>query len=686
MTRAPFPIQLAVKLSPLGLVLLAILLRLTARLCSPDAWAQVSVSGRGKDFVAPVTDAQGRKSVLRGAGVTPIGRGLVEITNMQAVTYRGQEKDMIVEAPLCVFDTKANVATSAGRLAIRTVDERFSIQGRSFQWQMGDSRLSSKLVISNEVQSLVRKRLLTSTTNAPAPAGPRPGPTASTGGSNGATNQFIAITSKRFQYEGDSAVYRGKVHAHDSEGDLDCELLRVLFKGENAGLERIEAEQEVVVQQGTTRAMADKAVYTTDPDNEIVEFQGHAIWQEGDRLGSGERVSFDRRKRVLHAEQNAYLKLPRSVLGDTGLLSATPGAAPVHSTNAASGFVEVFSDLMTMQLPETNGPVQQVVAEKNVLIVEPEENGRALADRAVYTEASGILELTGSPMIESERRLVNGRILRFDRATSVFTAAPDAYVKLPFQAAAELTMGSSRAVSDRKLPPAPTNQFIEVWAKTFEYHTNRLRFQDDVRANFLEGDVARGKLTCASLLIRYGEQIESITAETAVELEQFPPPTQTQLLARRVNCEVLNVKFTSEGRLDTATADHGVSAEQEERRAGRPQPVHTRITAETVTAFFRGVTNRLDHVVADQDVVFAQDERMAHGAKAVYTDGTGLLELTGQPSVNMPDGQITNAERLVWDRLHGRVIGRGKFRSEWKRPPGSTNQLKLPFLSTEQSR
>src|ERR1051326_3431861 len=79
---------------------------------SASVQAQISVSGRGKDFVAPVTDAQGRKSVLRGAGVRPVGRSLVEITNMQAVTYRGQEKDMIVEAPLCIFDTKANVASS----------------------------------------------------------------------------------------------------------------------------------------------------------------------------------------------------------------------------------------------------------------------------------------------------------------------------------------------------------------------------------------------------------------------------------------------------------------------------------------------------------------------------------------------------------------------------------------------
>src|SRR4029078_6998664 len=50
------------------------------------ALGQVSVAGRGKDFVAPVTDAQGRKSVLRGKDVRPLARGVGEITGMQGQT------------------------------------------------------------------------------------------------------------------------------------------------------------------------------------------------------------------------------------------------------------------------------------------------------------------------------------------------------------------------------------------------------------------------------------------------------------------------------------------------------------------------------------------------------------------------------------------------------------------------
>src|ERR1051326_3726152 len=119
--------------------------------------AQVTVSGRGKNFVAPVTDAQGRKTVLKGEGFKPAGNGLVEITNLVAETFRGQQKDLIVRARACLFDPKASVAWSDGPLAIQKADQSFSVEGRTFRWQLGDSRVRSKLVISNDVQAMVRK-------------------------------------------------------------------------------------------------------------------------------------------------------------------------------------------------------------------------------------------------------------------------------------------------------------------------------------------------------------------------------------------------------------------------------------------------------------------------------------------------------------------------------------------------
>jgi lipopolysaccharide export system protein LptA len=677
-----------IRLTGAGLAGLMAGVCIAAQVCWMHAQAQVSVGGRAKNFVAPVTDAQGRKSVVRGREARPAGRGLFEINGMQAETYRGQQKDMVVEAPQCVFDSRSNVASSPRSLSIRTADERFSLEGEGFRWQLGDARLNSKLVISNRVHSLVRKRLITAkpglgaaqtTVRNPVAANSQP---AAMPASAGETNEFIDIRSDQFEYESDRAVYRGQVRVRDTEGDLTCGVLTVIFRGENGALQRIEAGENVALSQGDTRAKADEAVYVVGQDNETVEFLGHAVWEAGGRQGSGQRVIYDRRNRTLRAEQNASLKLPRSVLAGSGFLWTSPGPAAGGVTNMPTGFVEVFSDLMTIQLPPTNGPVRQIVAEKNVLIADPEQGGRALADHAVYQEATGVLELTGAPILEAQHRLVNGQTLRFDRATRVFSAGPDAYVKIPLQSVANLGL----------LPPSPgavpapragTNQFIEVWAKDFEYSTNLLQFRGNARANFLEGTAAVGKLTCDTMTIRYAERVQSLLAEKNVDVEQFAAPAAPRKAARKMHCERLRATFTPEGRLEMAVAEQGVTAEQEESRPGHPQPVISALACDSMTAFF-SATNRLERMVAEKDVVFTQDKRTARGDKAVYADATGLLELTGHPTASMPEGKITAAERLVWDRLHARFMGMGKFKSEWKRPPGGTNQAARPWLGATQ--
>jgi lipopolysaccharide export system protein LptA len=638
------------------------------------AWrvpAQISGMGRGKNFVAPVTDAQGRKTVLRGDDARPGPNGLIELTQMKAETYRGQEKDMMFEAPKCLFDPKANVAFSSGTLVIRTADRRFSLEGEGFRWQLGDSGLTSKLSISNQVHSVVRKRLLGAKAS-PAPgATPAPPPDRAMT----STNEFIEVASRHFEYQADLAAFSETVRAHDVEGDLTCELLKVGLTGENGALDRIEAERDVMLQQANNRIIADKAVYTVSRDKEVVEFRGHALWSDGFRQGSGERVTFDRRQHILHAEENAYLKLPRASLGEANFLSSMPARTKAGvNTNA---FVEVFSEVMTMQLPPTNGPVQRIIAERSVLIVDPEQDGRALADRADYDEATGLLQLTGRPLLETAGRLINGKTILFDRATQLLKAGPDAYVKLPLQALAGLGLfpESSHSPSDASVR---TNWFVELWSDQFEYGTNFLRFLGEVRANFLEGDTARAKLTCDLLTVRYGEQVESLQAEKEVEFEQFARNEDPHPVSRKISSPLLRVKFTPLGRLEMALAEQGVHAEQEEVRPDSTGSTFTRMTAETATAFFSSVTNQLERLVAQKDVLFIQGDLSAHGAKAVYTQTNALLELTGQPTASLPEGEITEADRLIWDRVHSRFLGKGKFKSNWKRPAGATNQLAAP--------
>lgn len=657
---------------------LVCLLAWAALLIGPDADGQVTVTGRGKNFVAPILDAQGRKTVLRGSDVRPVGGGMVELLKMQAETYRGQQKDMIFEAPQCVFDSKASVVSSSGALSIHTSDTRFSLEGDSFRWQVGDSRANSKLVISNNVRSLVRKRLMTpkSATNTAAAPRQSSNTAAAAPAAAPSTNEFIRVTSDTFEYEGDRAVYRGNVRAHDAEGDLACALLTVQFQGESGSVERIDANGQVVLTQGATRASADQASYIIGPATNLVEFIGHANWNDGSREGGGERILFDRGAQVLQAFDKAFLRVPRTTFGEAGLFSLFPpdGHNKAVQTGSTNSIIEVFANTMTIDLPQTNGPIRRIRADGDVLIQDPNQDGRALANQAAYEEETGILELAGSPMLQSQNRLITGATLRVDRATRILTAAPDSYVKLPLKSVGQMGI-IARNVPTNAVPA--TNQFVEIWSKQFEYHTNLFLFRENVRANVLKDNVAQGKLTCGNLAIQYAQQIQSFAAEHKVELEQFSDLADPVPTSRRVTCDTLNAEFTAEGQLRRAVADQSVIAEMEEKRPDLPVPLLSRLTSDTVTATF-AASNQVDQVVAEKDVLLVQGERTAHGAKAVYAGTTGLMELTGQPTATMPEGRIIEAERLIWDQARSRFITRGRFKSEWKRPAGRTNLITSP--------
>jgi lipopolysaccharide export system protein LptA len=649
-------------------------LSLGVALCCLAQWlAPLALAQTGKNFVAPATDAQGRRTILKGAEYKRLDKENIEISGMQAETFRGEEKNLIVQAPQCLFNTRTRVASSTGPLSIRTADNRLLIEGESFGWQLGDSGLASKLTISNRVQSLVRKGLIrTGPGIQEASPGARAGtPLPAVSAQETAGGDVIIIHAREFEYQSDLAVYRGNVRVRESEGDLSCEILTVFF-GESGGLERLEAEQEVVLDQGGTRAMADRAIYVVEQDRETIEFVGRALWSDGQRQGSAGRMTFDRQTRLLEAEGRSYLRLPRAALGESGFISAQPVRATAPA--GAEEFVEVFADRMTIQLPPSSGPVQSIVADGNVMIVDPHEDGRALADRAVYESEKGLLELSGSPVFESERRLVNGRTLRFDQRTQVFTAAPDAYVRLPLEALSKSGIFSSAAGLPSEVFAA-TNQFLEVWARDFEYHTNRLVFRENVRALFVEGPTPRGRLVCGLLTIYFGEQIERITAEGGVEFEQYAIAGDLGGIAREVSSASLWATFTPEGRLELAGAKTDVRAQQSEHRNDRPHPVVMTLSSDSVLARFAKLTNRIEQIVAEREVVFSQDDRTARGEKAVYLEESGLMELTGQPTASMPEGRITEAGVLIWDRLQERFIARGRFRSEWKRPPGGASPL-----------
>jgi hypothetical protein len=120
------------------------------------ARAQQNTSGHASDFTSveyyEPPHHQQVKSRLSGAEASPQAGGLLIIKQLKVETFDLDGKpEVVVNAPECVYDTLKGVATSPGRLQVRTGDGRFHVEGEGFLWRQSDSFLT----ISNRVRTVI---------------------------------------------------------------------------------------------------------------------------------------------------------------------------------------------------------------------------------------------------------------------------------------------------------------------------------------------------------------------------------------------------------------------------------------------------------------------------------------------------------------------------------------------------
>ena len=632
------------------------------------------------------------KFLLTGSEGRPLEGGKVLLKQVKMETFaKTGERETIASAPECVYDTVNQALSSAGPMQMQTADGKFLIQGEGFLVRQTKTNFS--VIISNKVETTIHKELLAaqtsqtktvglSATNSAALSVP---PAVNTNVAID-TNQFIKIFSHQANLNTVSnlAIYSDNVRVVDPQMDLTCEVM-TLRRSTNGSLESVVAETNVVIvgKQDNSRATGEKAVYIVNPDTETMKLLGNAHWQDDQREAKADSFIFDRKDNTIRAEPNAWLKLPRAAINQTGPL-ATKSIAPTNAPAGTNEFIEITSQVLTMQLPTTNRPARVIIAQTNVVILSPSDKSRATGDEAVYTEANGTLMLSGKAMWISDQRLVKGGTLTFDRTNEIFTARSNAYLKLPMAAFGKtslLASGSAQTTNNAAL----TNQFIEVFSDDYDYRDNLLSFRENVRANFLEGEEMKGWLTCGLLTVQVtNNQVRSIVARHHVAGGQVPSPADTaRKVYKKLNSETLTVNVSTNGQAESFVAEEKVVAKQDEVRPGT-NDIHTTLTADVVTGYFFAQTNQVEKMIAERNVFVEQGERSAKGAKAVYTATNNLVELTGQPTANLPEGQITEVEALIWDRANEKLSarglsGRGRFISKWKRPPGGTNQTNLLF-------
>lgn len=466
---------------------------------TPSSHAQIL--GELRDYIVPDTDAQGRRTELRGDRARTLPNGMIELEGMTAKTFRGDEPDMIIEASRCVFDRNNKVAISDGELSVKTADGRFSIRGRGFRWLQSESRLT----ISNNVEAVVRTGLLNigQSTNT-TPSTPVAGSATSAGDpatADGTKPEYIEIRSEQFEYVADSARFRGNVRASQGDATLHCGIVTARFARETGQVDRVEAEQNVVFDRDELHAEADRAIFVAKEDR--VRLAGNASWRTGDRSGSGDTIVIDNQSRGFRVEGGAIVTLrPESMLpldwfaasGDTNsppkaltissdLLESHPREA-VFSGNVrvsdgqGSGFA---CGVMTNYFSEDASELTRIVAGGGVEFSQGET--RAAGERAVYSVEEKRVSLIGQPRWtfpqgdgRSDRLTIHPETKQIEADGNVVMKLETAadWIEIPTPA---LSPSNQASPSDA----AVTNRVIQVMADELYYKPGSAIFLNSVR-------------------------------------------------------------------------------------------------------------------------------------------------------------------------------------------------------------
>lgn len=179
------------------------------------------------------------------------------------------------------------------------------------------------------------------------------------------------------------------------------------------------------------------------------------------------------------------------------------------------------SDVMEVFVPERQHQLQTITMKQKVVL--DYEMVEATGDEALYTAATGIAKITGSPAWhDTEGRRGTANELTIDRTNKTFLANGQAWVKMPAQNVA----GPNALFSSTTNSTSGTNQFVQIFSDHYQFQTNAIgkvaQFGDHVLMIDTDNVQTNGTLTSATLSVTlFGtNELQSMIAERDVIIEK----------------------------------------------------------------------------------------------------------------------------------------------------------------------
>jgi lipopolysaccharide export system protein LptA len=337
---------------------------------------------------------------------------------------------------------------------------------------------------------------------------------------------------------------------------------------------------------------------------------------------------------------------------------------------------------------------------------------KASGEGATYDVAEDLFTLTNNTTWSLGDRSGTSGFLLLRRARNELSARDHVRLSFPVTGLG-LTNSAARAANDARL--------MVINSSSFDYTTNRAHFEGAVTA--LEGDAQlnsskldvnfstnQTQISTASAFgdVRFSKGDRRASGERAsydllrqkITLEGGERQTEWSIGDRRGSSDLLELRtvgdeFTATGRvkMDLPVRPGMIPALSLPNRApltntvqklhieaGRftrkgdqsifEQKVTARTDQGTIAAesaiLTTGVSNQVTRVLARDHVVVHQKDRVATGDLAEYDAQTGLLQLSGDPSISDPSATI-RGERFILDMNSGGFRTQGKYRIELRR-------------------
>ncbi|MFZ0807314.1 MAG: LPS export ABC transporter periplasmic protein LptC [Candidatus Sulfotelmatobacter sp.] len=351
-------------------------------------------------------------------------------------------------------------------------------------------------------------------------------------------------------------------------------------------------------------------------------------------------------------------------------LATVHGAPSAKIVNSNSGEPDRISTSETVDaifLPQAGG-IESVTQQGNVAYSDgqpPEKRTLAWANNGRYTPADQMLVLTGNPRVINSGMETTANAIHINRATGDAIAEGDVkstYSELKEQPDGALLASSSPIHVTSRSMTAHNNSGIAL------YSGNARLWQDAniVEAPSIEFDRDRRSVLAQGTLAQPVQTILTQAAKAEGSNQPAPQKNATKIQSAGSGLIVITAaKLTYTDDERKVHYEGGVNAKGDDFTADA-QTADAFLVARNQAAGAKSFAgpSRLDHMIAENNVVVRQPNRRADGQKLVYTPADDKFVLTGGTSSELPSifdaeqGKITGVS-LTFYRTDDRVLVEG---------------------------